>query len=104
VIVIKRVTQRYTVAAFAFAIAVAWTGTGMASSLECLLVFILANLGVSAFQRRHATTHRVQRGRSLRDRDRGEIIVPRSHRPRPTVYDADDQGDVGAWPEVAERW
>ena len=106
---VKNMTQRYTVAAVAFALAAAWTGAGVSRALECLLVFVVANLAMARYQRRQTATRRVQRSRSHRPsarprRERDELPVPRTQRVRPAVYDADDQSDVGAWPALAERW
>lgn len=106
-----RVVQRYLIAAIAFAVAALATGVGLVSAFECLLVFVLASLGVAVVQARSVAAERRAsrsvRGRShdrraaggREQRGRHEHAVSPS-RARRQPYD--DDADSGEWPRLAE--
>jgi hypothetical protein len=94
-----RFVQRYLFAAVAFAIAAVWTGVGLVSGFECLLVFGLAALAAAAVQRRHeVAASRARRARPVR-RGEGRRERPPSAWPaRPRPY---DDGASDDWQRAA---
>ena len=49
---LKRLVQRYLIAAIGFVVAAVWLGVALSSGLECLLAFLLTLVVVTAVQRR----------------------------------------------------
>jgi hypothetical protein len=94
-----RFAQRYLFAAVAFAIAAVWTGVGLVSSFECLLVFGLAALAVAAVQRRHEVA--ANRARRARPGRRGERRRSRSSSAWPARPRAYDEGASDDWQRAA---
>jgi hypothetical protein len=91
--------QRYLIAAIAFAAAAVWTGLGLASAFECLLVFLIAVLVVAALQRRSDVAAR-RAGRPVRSRSGGRGVRPSRARPRRE----DDELESREWARPAEHW
>ena len=94
-----RFAQRYLFAAVAFAIAAVWTGVGLVSGFECLLVFGLAALGAAALQRRQEVA--ASRARRVRPARRGERRRGRSASEWPARPRAYDDGASDDWQRAA---
>lgn len=111
----KRLVQRYLIAAVGFVVAAMWLGVGLSSGLECLLAFLLTLLVVTVVQRRQRVVargghaHRTASGHRHAHRseaaDRGDRRYPprSSTRSRPSRPVYDDEADAGDWPRLAER-
>jgi hypothetical protein len=86
---VRSVTERYVVAAFAFMATATWLGVALIHGLLCLLVALLASQAVRLYQRRTDTRGRAttRRRRPLRQRP------VEDRRSRSKLYDA--QGE--AW-------
>jgi hypothetical protein len=94
-----RFTQRYLFAAVAFAIAAVWTGVGLVSGFECLLVFGLAALGVAAVQRRNeVAANRSRRARPARRAERRREPSSSAWPARPRPY---EDGASDDWQRAA---
>lgn len=100
---VTRVSQRFGIAAVAFAIAAIWTGIGLTSGFECLLVFTLAYGGAAVVQqRREAVRRQAERGRRSRRTSSG-----RARRPDPVVWDDDEPEELTEsrdWPSLVGGW
>jgi hypothetical protein len=96
---VRSVTERYLVAAFAFMAAATWLGVALIHGFICLLVALLASQAWRLYQRRADV-----RARTATRRRRPSPQRPVEHRlPRPEPYDGraespkmGRQGDV-AW-------
>jgi hypothetical protein len=94
-----RFAQRYLFAAVAFAIAAVWTGVGLVSGFECLLVFALAALTVAAVQRRNeVAANRARRTRPARRAERRRERPSTAWPARPRPY---DDGASDDWQRAA---
>ena len=99
---LTRVSQRYGIAAVAFATAAIWLGIGLTSAFECLLVFTLAYGGTAVVQqRREAVRRQEERGRRSR-----RAPAARTRRPDPVVWDdeAEELTESRDWPSLAGGW
>jgi hypothetical protein len=106
---VKRITQRYLIAAGVFAVAALLSGVGLVSGFECLLAFVVTSLVVGVVQRRQLAA---EDPRSVRPRSRSRRrpraaesrdsrrSVPRS-RPSRVVYD--DEVEAVEWPQLADH-
>lgn len=94
---VKRVVQRYLVGAAAFTVALLWTGLGLTSGFECLIVFALASAGTALAQQRRQVATRGARDR----RERQHRSETRRRAPRAVLF---EDGDSGEWPQAVERW
>jgi hypothetical protein len=75
----KRLSQRFILAAVAFSAAAVWQGLDLVSALECLIAFALVYAITSIAQDGHARLERHKRDDSRHSRERG----PRSGHRRP---------------------
>jgi hypothetical protein len=76
---LTRVAQRYAIALGAFLVAAAWTGIGLTSAVECLVVFSAVYLVSAAVQARRtaaATARRPRRRRRAPYEDEDSSVWP----------------------------
>lgn len=85
---LTRISQRYTLAAFAFVIAAFVTGAGIVASAECLGVFTTVYVAGAAYQQRQLAQQQHQRRR------------PARRRPRLVEEDAWPQQQAVDWPSA----
>jgi hypothetical protein len=112
---LKRLVQRYLIAAVGFVVAALWLGVGLPSALECLLAFLLTLLVVTVVQRRQRVVargghvHRPASGHRHARRPEtagpGDRRYPRRSRSRsgPSRPLYDDEAAGGDWPRLPER-
>jgi hypothetical protein len=112
---LKRLVQRYLIAAIGFVVAAVWLGVALSSGLECLLAFLLTLVVVTAVQRRqrvvahgghpHRTAGGHRHARRREPADPGGRPYPRHSPSRsgPSRPLYDDEAAGGDRPRLAER-
>ena len=73
----KRLLQRFVLAAVAFSAAAVWQGLHLVSALECLIAFAVVYAITGAAQDGHARLERHNRQSSRHSRERGPRVAHR---------------------------
>jgi hypothetical protein len=73
----KRLSQRFVLAAVAFSAAAVWRGLHLVSALECLIAFALVYAITGVAQDGHARLERNKRNSSRHSRERGSGVAHR---------------------------